>query len=147
MTYSYQHEATIFTHPIDTVKLRLQIQGISANNEVKYNGLFSGLARVAREEGIVGLYGGLSPAILRAATYSATRLGMYEPLRTIFTEKAGQTEPSFGVKLSAAVCSGALGSFQSCFTLQLSTSKLSIITYMLICDMYWSFSLIVNLFF
>lgn len=121
------------------MKLRLQIQGISANSEVKYGGLFSGLARIAREEGIAGLYGGISPAILRAATYSATRLGMYEPLRTIFTEKAGLSEPSFGIKLSAAVCSGALGSFQRCFTLQLSELKLSMIIHKLINDIYWSF--------
>lgn len=66
---------------------------------------------VVRDEGLLALYYGISPAILRAATYSATRLGMYEPLRTAFMEQLGAKEASFGVKVSAAVSSGALGKF------------------------------------
>lgn len=101
--------ATCFTHPIDTVKLRLQLQGAYATHSAQFDGLFSGLVHVARYEGFGGLYLGLSPAILRAATYSATRLGMYEPLRTLFTQQTGHQHPTFTVKVSAAVCSGALG--------------------------------------
>lgn len=101
--------ATTFTHPIDTVKLRLQLQGAYATEARRYNGLFSGLFRVARDEGFGALYFGLSPAILRAATYSATRLGMYEPLRTMLTDRAGLETPTFPLKVSAAVCSGAMG--------------------------------------
>lgn len=101
--------ATSFTHPIDTVKLRLQLQGAYATQSPRFNGLFSGLFYVARHEGFGSLYLGLSPAILRAATYSATRLGMYEPFRTMFTQQANLQQPTFGVKVSAAVCSGALG--------------------------------------
>lgn len=101
--------ATTFTHPIDTVKLRLQLQGAYATESARYSGLFSGLARVTRDEGVSALYLGISPAILRAATYSATRLGMYEPLRTFFKEQARQQNPTFATKVSAAVCSGALG--------------------------------------
>lgn len=104
--------ATLFTHPIDTVKLRLQLQGAyAARDGPRYNGLVSGLYRVSRDEGIFALYYGISPAILRAATYSATRLGMYEPLRTKFTELSGKTEAGFGVKIAASVSSGAMGAF------------------------------------
>lgn len=101
--------ATSFTHPIDTVKLRLQLQGAYATQSARFTGLFSGLLYVSRYEGFGALYLGLSPAILRAATYSATRLGMYEPFRTMFTQQANLQQPTFGIKVSAAVCSGALG--------------------------------------
>lgn len=102
--------ATTFTHPIDTVKLRLQLQGAySATSAPRYSGLFSGFFHVVRDEGFFALYYGISPAILRACTYSATRLGMYEPLRSTFTDLSGSSGASFGVKVSAAVCSGALG--------------------------------------
>lgn len=104
--------ATTFTHPLDTVKLRLQLQGtFSRHAEPRYTGLLTGLSSVARDEGLFALYQGLSPAILRAATYSATRLGLYEPLRTSFARAAAQDHPSFGIKVSAAVCSGAMGAF------------------------------------
>lgn len=102
--------ATSLTHPIDTVKLRLQLQGAYATESTaRYSGLFSGLFRVVRDEGFFALYMGLSPAVLRAWTSGATRLGMYEPLRNRFTETAGLQQPTFAVKVSAAVCSGALG--------------------------------------
>lgn len=107
--------ATSFTHPIDTVKLRLQLQGAFATETTAhYSGLFSGLFSIVRDEGFFALYMGLSPAILRAATYSATRLGMYEPLRSSFTERAGLQQPTFALKVSAAVCSGAMGKCVLC---------------------------------
>lgn len=71
----------------------------------------SGLYTVSRDEGLLALYYGISPAILRAATYSATRLGMYEPLRTKLAEMCGQAEAGFGVKVAASVTSGAMGAF------------------------------------
>ncbi|CDF34490.1 unnamed protein product [Chondrus crispus] len=102
--------ATSVTHPIDTIKLRLQLQGsFSTEPAARFTGLFSGLATITRDEGFFSLYKGLSPAILRAATYSATRLGLYEPLRSAFTQGAGLSEPNFPVKVFAAVCSGATG--------------------------------------
>ncbi|KAI0564095.1 2-oxoglutarate/malate carrier protein [Gracilaria domingensis] len=87
--------ATTFTHPIDTVKLRIQLQGSLSGTKHRYNGLISGLYRVTQDEGLFALYNGLSPAILRAATY-----------KTI-----GHEQPTFGTKVSAAVSSGATGAF------------------------------------
>ncbi|CAN8064189.1 unnamed protein product [Agarophyton chilense] len=103
--------ATTFTHPIDTVKLRIQLQGSLSGTEHRYHGLVSGLHRVARDEGMFALYNGLSPAILRAATYSASRLGLYEPLRMFLTETLGNDQPTFGTKVAAAVSSGSIGAF------------------------------------
>lgn len=99
--------AVIITHPIDTIKLRLQLQGYNADD--RYKGALRGLIRIMRDEGIPGLYVGLSPAILRAFTFSSTRLGLYEPLRSAYAQLSNATEPTFGVKLAAGLTSGALG--------------------------------------
>lgn len=114
--------AVVLTHPIDVIKLRLQLQGyVGASvgagagagvvQAVQYDGTVSGIARIAREEGMSRLFAGLSPALARAFTFSATRIGLYEPLRAGFSDLAGVTEPTFGVKLAAGLSSGALGKF------------------------------------
>lgn len=115
--------AVVVTHPLDIVKLRQQIQGYRAMSSSSAAapsasvGTFSGIARIAQEEGLLNLFSGISPAIVRAYTYSATRLGMYEPIRTALmnnlgrvNETTGKREATFSVKIGAAFCSGALGS-------------------------------------
>lgn len=125
--------ATLFTHPIDTLKLRQQLHGLSDRPASMPTSLTSPLPQhpphsrniwrlltnILRYEGPSALYAGLSPAILRAATYSATRLGLYDPLRTWLNSALASRDefgnvdlpstPSFTVKFAASVTSGALG--------------------------------------
>jgi hypothetical protein len=50
-------------HPVDVVKSRLQIQGENGVGRGKrYTGVVSSLVRIARSEGVRGLYRGLLPA-------------------------------------------------------------------------------------
>ena len=38
-------------------------------------------ARIVKQDGVLGLYNGLSASILRQLTYSTTRFGMYEVVK------------------------------------------------------------------
>ena len=42
---------------------------------------------IVQKEGVVGLYQGLSAAIMRQATYTTLRLGAYDVVKTWFTKE------------------------------------------------------------
>lgn len=97
-------------NPMDVMKIRLQIQGesVKAGGPVKYGGMVTGLATIVREEGVQGLYKGLKPALLREASYSALRMGLYEPIKEVL----GATDPTqtpLWLKIVAGGSAGALG--------------------------------------
>ncbi|KAL5440777.1 hypothetical protein PMIN05_004802 [Paraphaeosphaeria minitans] len=62
---------------------------------------------VAKTDGIMGLYRGLSAAQLRQLTYSMTRFGIYEALKDRVT--TAETKPSFLTLVAMASVSGFLG--------------------------------------
>ena len=56
--------AEIATIPIDTVKVRLQIQSKMANGEKpKYSGFLGTAKTIAAEEGVTALYNGLTAGL------------------------------------------------------------------------------------
>lgn len=74
------------TFPIDTTKIRLQVQGQVANkslSELKYRGMFHALLTITKEEGFTALFNGIKPALLRQATYGTVTITLkclvYEP--------------------------------------------------------------------
>ncbi|ORY80804.1 putative dicarboxylate carrier protein [Protomyces lactucae-debilis] len=89
--------AAACTHPLDLAKVRMQMSGDHAT------GFLQTIAHVARKEGPRALYAGLSASLLRQATYSTTRFGVYEEL------KARVTDPSFGALVAMASLSGLAG--------------------------------------
>lgn len=64
--------AACFTHPLDLIKVTLQTQ-----QEGKLS-VFQLTGKIIRQQGIFGLYNGLSASLLRQLTYSTTRFGVYE---------------------------------------------------------------------
>lgn len=62
---------------------------------------------VFKNDGFFGLYSGLSASLLRQVTYSTTRFGIYEELKSDFTTQA--TSPSFPSLVAMASTSGFLG--------------------------------------
>lgn len=48
-----------------------------------YKNMIDCFVKVIREEGPGGLYKGLTPALLRQASYSSLRMGIYEPIRFV----------------------------------------------------------------
>lgn len=67
--------ATMFVQPLDLVKNRMQLSGTDGKKEYKTS--FHAFRGILQKEGVVGLYTGLSAGLLRQATYTTTRLGVY----------------------------------------------------------------------
>jgi len=96
----------MFCHPFDVVKVRMQISAQPGMN------LLSGLKMVHANEGVPGLYSGLSAALTRQFTYTTSRIGLYDVIRTRLTEP-GQ-DMSLGKKLSIGVMSGGIAATVCC---------------------------------
>eukprot|EP00698_Gefionella_okellyi_P007166 TRINITY_DN1740_c0_g7_i1.p1 TRINITY_DN1740_c0_g7~~TRINITY_DN1740_c0_g7_i1.p1 ORF type:complete len:114 (-),score=1.12 TRINITY_DN1740_c0_g7_i1:136-477(-) len=71
--------AAAATHPLDTLKVRLQLQGELPSTAVR-RGLVAETISILKTQGIPGLYPGLTASLFRQATYSMTRLGVYQEL-------------------------------------------------------------------
>jgi len=93
--------AACCTHPLDLVKVHLQTQ------QKAELGMLQMAVRVVKNEGILGLYNGLSASILRQATYSTTRFGIYETMKQRLAP--GDTPLAFYEKVFLASFSGACG--------------------------------------
>lgn len=81
----YRIVATVVVHPLDVLKNRMQMAGrdVTATEAQKSMG---GIVRsMLKEKGVTAFYPGLTAGILRQATYSTTRLGMYNSLFTIMS--------------------------------------------------------------
>ncbi|KAF2762078.1 mitochondrial carrier [Pseudovirgaria hyperparasitica] len=95
--------AACVTHPLDLVKVRLQTQ----KAEGPRKNMLQMTLHVAKQDGFLGLYRGLSASILRQMTYSTTRFGVYEELKSLSTTPT--STPSFPVLIAMASTSGFLG--------------------------------------
>ncbi|EFX04876.1 mitochondrial carrier protein rim2 [Grosmannia clavigera kw1407] len=69
--------ATLLTYPHEVVRTRLR-QAPAADGRRKYTGLVQCFLRVWREEHIAGLYGGLTPHLLRTVPAAGITFGIYE---------------------------------------------------------------------
>lgn len=86
------------TFPIDVTKTRIQIE---SQKNLKYKGVFNCFRIIIKEEGVLALYGGLKPALLRQGIYGTLKLGCYHFLKERLSE-------SLGKKLSTNVLAGML---------------------------------------
>ena len=99
--------ATCIIQPIDTVKVRIQIMG-----ESRSVGSKSPLAvgrKILAEEGVASLYRGLDSALMRQATYTTARLGIYRSLFNNREAHHGGSIP-FYEKVAISMTAGFLGS-------------------------------------
>eukprot|EP00879_Flechtneria_rotunda_P016732 GHRR01017512.1.p1 GENE.GHRR01017512.1~~GHRR01017512.1.p1 ORF type:complete len:303 (+),score=96.72 GHRR01017512.1:227-1135(+) len=71
---------TTVTNPIDVIKTRMQLHP-GTNAGVDKPGLVATGVAVVREDGLLGLWKGWSPAVLRAMVYGGLRLGLYNPIK------------------------------------------------------------------
>lgn len=62
--------ATCFVQPLDLIKNRMQLSGTKTST-------MSIVSSIAKNEGILAMYSGLSAGLMRQATYTTTRLGIY----------------------------------------------------------------------
>lgn len=99
--------SSICIHPIDLVKVRLQVAPSTVS------GSASGVAiarSVVRNEGVRGLFSGLSAAVMRQAVYGTAKIGLHDSFsQSLKKMNNGQPIPFYQKTLSA-MAAGVLAS-------------------------------------
>ncbi|XVF64877.1 hypothetical protein PTKIN_Ptkin09bG0202100 [Pterospermum kingtungense] len=121
------------THPLDLIKVRMQLQGETATTFshnlrpafVYYSsratatsslhlsppqrlGPISLALRIVQTEGLPALYSGVSASILRQSVYSTTCMGLYDLLKQRWTDPETETM-HLGKKIAAGLIAGGIG--------------------------------------
>ena len=100
--------ATMFVQPLDLVKNRMQMSG-EAGAAKAYKSSLHAIVDIAKTEGISGMYNGLTAGLLRQATYTTTRMGIYQTLFEMATKDGAS--PGFPVKCAIGMTAGGIGAF------------------------------------
>lgn len=79
--------ASILTYPHEVARTRLR-QAPMADGRPKYTGLVHCFKLVWKEEGFIGLYGGLTPHLMRTIPSAAIMFGMYEGILKLLGAKS-----------------------------------------------------------
>jgi len=125
------------THPLDLIKVRMQLQGEAAAAAAPQPAMRPALAvpaggqtvalpqdvpvapprkpgplsvgaQILRSEGAAGLFSGVSATMLRQTLYSTTRMGLYDILKTKWTQDNGGVLPLHH-KIAAGLIAGGIG--------------------------------------
>lgn len=86
--------AAILTYPHEVARTRLR-QAPMADGRPKYTGLIQCFKLVFKEEGMAGLYGGMTPHLLRTVPSAAIMFGMYEGIMRLLHKPATVAPPSY----------------------------------------------------
>jgi dicarboxylate transporter 10 len=95
--------ASMVTHPLDLAKVRLQTAKTPGQS------LVGMLYSIITKEGFFKIYSGLTASLLRQATYSTARFGIYESLKEWYMETYHVQKPSTAVLLPLSMIAGAAG--------------------------------------
>ncbi|XP_057483549.1 uncharacterized protein LOC130770207 isoform X2 [Actinidia eriantha] len=96
--------ATGVTHPLDVLKVRLQMQLIGQRGPLAGMGRL--FVQLVKSEGPRSLYLGLTPAFMRSVLYGGLRLGLYEPSKYVC--KMAFESSNVLVKIASGAFSGAI---------------------------------------
>jgi len=102
--------ADLFTFPLDTTKVRLQVQGEGGNCALQGRGVLGTLFYIAKNEGPSSLYSGIVPGLQRQMAFSAIRIGAYDTVKNKYMELSGVSGgwELMGVRVAAGVTTGTL---------------------------------------
>ncbi|KAJ8983645.1 hypothetical protein NQ317_019564 [Molorchus minor] len=101
--------ATMFVQPLDLIKNRMQLSGVGGKAK-EYPTSFHAFRGIIAKEGFFALYNGISAGLLRQATYTTTRLGIYTWLFERMKSEDGKP-PGFATKAVIGMASGVCGAF------------------------------------
>ncbi|KAM0727224.1 Mitochondrial uncoupling protein Bmcp [Formica fusca] len=104
--------AELCTFPLDTTKTRLQVQGQKYDRKLarlRYSGMTDALLQISKQEGMKGLYSGISSAILRQATYGTIKFGTYYSLKKAVID-TWAIDDLFTINIVCAALAGAISS-------------------------------------
>jgi len=101
----------ICTIPLDTAKVRLQIQGsqLKAGDPIKYKGLLGTVRAVAAEEGPLALFKGLGAGLQRQMVFASIRIGLYDEVKALYVGKDWVGDIPLYKKILAGLTTGAVG--------------------------------------
>lgn len=102
------------------VKVRQQLESVGhvksldSNVSSRSSRFTHVLVNMVRNEGILSMYKGLSASIIREATYSGLRMGLYDITKstintTVYGDSSGDNSTNYGTKLAAGMISGMTG--------------------------------------
>ncbi|XP_034044452.1 mitochondrial brown fat uncoupling protein 1 [Thalassophryne amazonica] len=98
------------TFPLDTAKVRLQIQGekaaVEATKNIRYRGVFGTISTMIRTEGPRALYNGLVAGLQRQMCFASVRIGLYDNVKNFYT--GGKDSPGVLVRILAGCTTGAM---------------------------------------
>ncbi|XP_075888777.1 mitochondrial brown fat uncoupling protein 1 [Nelusetta ayraudi] len=99
--------ADLITFPLDTAKVRLQIQGEkNAMDGIRYRGVFGTISTMVRTEGPRSLYNGLVAGLQRQLCFASIRIGLYDNVKNFYT--GGKDNPSVLIRILAGCTTGAM---------------------------------------
>ncbi|KAM4589837.1 dicarboxylate carrier UCP2-like isoform 2-T2 [Fundulus diaphanus] len=102
--------ADLVTFPLDTAKVRLQVQGESKalpkGQKAKFRGVFGTIIPIVRNEGPRNLYNGLLAGLHRQMCFSSVRIGLYDTMKQLYAH--GSENPGLGTRLLAGSTTGAM---------------------------------------
>ncbi|XP_026474609.1 mitochondrial uncoupling protein 2-like [Ctenocephalides felis] len=116
--------ADFLSFPLDTAKVRLQVQGevvpvarnimLDASGQavvaeapgLRYKGVIGTMGTIARQEGFKALYNGLSAGLQRQMCFSSVRLGLYDSVKDFYTKLLYDTK-DVSMQLGARILAGA----------------------------------------
>lgn len=114
------------THPLDLIKVRMQLQGenhvpslrpalaFHANSSTVHVsapprvGPVAVGVRIIQQEGVSALFSGVSATVLRQTLYSTTRMGLYDILKQKWTDPETRNMPLVR-KIAAGLIAGGIG--------------------------------------
>ncbi|KFO97910.1 Mitochondrial uncoupling protein 3 [Calypte anna] len=87
--------ADLCTFPLDTAKVRLQLQGEvripRVSGAVEYRGVLGTLSTMVRTEGARSLYSGLAAGLQRQMSFASIRIGLYDSVKQLYTPKGAES--------------------------------------------------------
>ncbi|CAG02946.1 unnamed protein product [Tetraodon nigroviridis] len=102
--------ADLITFPLDTAKVRLQIQGesqkVGEGCGAKYRGVFGTITTMVRTEGPRSLYSGLVAGLQRQMSFASVRIGLYDSMKQFYTR--GTESAGIVTRLMAGCTTGAM---------------------------------------
>ncbi|MGH0118412.1 UNVERIFIED_CONTAM: hypothetical protein FKN15_023348 [Acipenser sinensis] len=102
--------ADLFTFPLDTAKVRLQIQGekatVEAAKNIRYSGVFGTISTMVKTEGPRSLYNGLVAGLQRQMAFASIRIGLYDSVKQFYSN--GKESAGVGIRILAGCTTGAM---------------------------------------
>lgn len=94
------------TLPLDTAKVRLQLQNFSHDPVPRYRGPLQTVGRIVKDEGITAPFKGFVPGLHRQLLFTGLRLGLYDAVKNALATNGELSVPKM---IAAALCTSAIG--------------------------------------